>query len=131
LWRSAEEQGSRGAEERFIQVLSPLPLRTSAPLLATTQNSLGKLLVARLKTLLPGYFFLLLRVPSCLFLPRRGFMKPWVLPMTVSKSTVKSATEHLTIPELLGGVKSYDYLPPGWKNVEAISLTAWLRLPQM
>ncbi|QLE45339.1 hypothetical protein FD723_34105 (plasmid) [Nostoc sp. C052] len=35
-WRSAEEQGSRGAEERFVQVLSPLPLRTSASLLATT-----------------------------------------------------------------------------------------------
>ncbi|MEH1951269.1 MAG: hypothetical protein V7K77_30600 [Nostoc sp.] len=46
-WRSAEEQGSRGAEERFIQVLSPLPLRTSTPLLATMQNSLGRLLVLR------------------------------------------------------------------------------------
>ncbi|MBD2248115.1 hypothetical protein [Nostoc sp. FACHB-888] len=30
-------------------------------------------------------------------------------------------TEHLTILELLGGVKSYDYLPPGWKNVEVIT----------
>ncbi|MEH1922741.1 hypothetical protein [Nostoc sp.] len=43
-WRSAEEQGSRGAEERFVQVLSPLPLRTSASLLATTQSYLGRLL---------------------------------------------------------------------------------------
>ncbi|WP_341532184.1 DUF488 family protein (plasmid) [Nostoc sp. UHCC 0302] len=34
---------------------------------------------------------------------------------------VKSTTEHLTIPELLGGVKSYDELPPGWKNVEVIA----------
>jgi hypothetical protein len=34
---------------------------------------------------------------------------------------VKSTTEHLTIPELLGGVRSYDYLPPGWKNVEVIA----------
>ncbi|MBG1266125.1 hypothetical protein F8S12_06695 [Nostoc sp. WHI] len=34
----------RGAGERFVQVLSPLPLRTSALLLATTQNSLGRLL---------------------------------------------------------------------------------------
>ncbi|MBD2535130.1 hypothetical protein H6G97_39260 [Nostoc flagelliforme FACHB-838] len=34
---------------------------------------------------------------------------------------VKSTTEHLTIPELLGRVKSYDNLPPGWKNVEAIA----------
>uniref|UniRef100_UPI0035CC4D21 hypothetical protein n=1 Tax=uncultured Nostoc sp. TaxID=340711 RepID=UPI0035CC4D21 len=33
---------------------------------------------------------------------------------------VKSTTERLTIPELLGGVKSYDELPPGWKNVEVI-----------
>ncbi|MEH2097840.1 MAG: hypothetical protein V7K96_31445 [Nostoc sp.] len=34
---------------------------------------------------------------------------------------VKSTTEHLTIPELIDGVKSYDYLSPRWKNVEAIS----------
>jgi hypothetical protein len=27
----------------------------------------------------------------------------------------------LTIPELLGGVKSYDYLSPGWQNVEVIA----------
>ncbi|BAB77387.1 hypothetical protein ACN23B_30205 (plasmid) [Anabaena sp. FACHB-709] len=40
---SAEEQGSRGAEERFVQV-SPLPLRTSAPLLATTQSLRGEAL---------------------------------------------------------------------------------------
>jgi hypothetical protein len=40
-WRSAEEQGSRGAEERFVQVLSPLPLCPSA---ATTQSYLGRLL---------------------------------------------------------------------------------------
>ncbi|QLE45385.1 hypothetical protein FD723_34390 (plasmid) [Nostoc sp. C052] len=46
-WRSAEEQGSRGAEERFVQVLSPLLLRTSASLLATTQSYLGRLLVTR------------------------------------------------------------------------------------
>ncbi|MBD2537160.1 hypothetical protein H6G97_51480 [Nostoc flagelliforme FACHB-838] len=25
------------------------------------------------------------------------------------------------MPELLGGFKSYDYLPPGWKNIEAIA----------
>lgn len=37
---------------------------------------------------------------------------------------VKSTTEHLTIPELLGGVKSYDYLPPGWENVEVIATVA-------
>ncbi|QLE45580.1 hypothetical protein FD723_35500 (plasmid) [Nostoc sp. C052] len=42
---SAEEQGSKGAEERFVQVLSPLPLRTSAPLLATTQSLCGEPLV--------------------------------------------------------------------------------------
>ncbi|WP_341531487.1 hypothetical protein WKK05_35930 (plasmid) [Nostoc sp. UHCC 0302] len=34
---------------------------------------------------------------------------------------VKSTTEHLTIPELLGGVKSYDHLPSGWENVEVIA----------
>jgi hypothetical protein len=34
---------------------------------------------------------------------------------------VKSTTEHLTIPELLGGVKSYDYLSPTWENVEVIA----------
>ncbi|MBW4430014.1 MAG: hypothetical protein KME50_38145 [Nostoc desertorum CM1-VF14] len=27
----------------------------------------------------------------------------------------------MTIPELLGGVKSYDKPPPGWKNVEVIA----------
>ncbi|MEH2260753.1 hypothetical protein [Nostoc sp.] len=27
----------------------------------------------------------------------------------------------MTIPELLDGVKSYDELPPGWKNVEVIA----------
>ena len=37
---------------------------------------------------------------------------------------VKSITEDLTIPELLGGVKSYDYLPPGWENVEVIATVA-------
>ncbi|MBD2532940.1 hypothetical protein H6G97_26535 [Nostoc flagelliforme FACHB-838] len=37
---------------------------------------------------------------------------------------VKSTTEHLTIPELLGGVKSYDHLPSGWKNVEVIATVA-------
>ncbi|MEH1942122.1 MAG: hypothetical protein V7L01_18155 [Nostoc sp.] len=39
-------QGSRGAEERFVQVLSPLPLRTSAQELATTQSYLGRLLAS-------------------------------------------------------------------------------------
>ena len=29
--------------------------------------------------------------------------------------SVKFTTEHLTILELLGGIKSYDYLPPGGK----------------
>ncbi|QLE51270.1 hypothetical protein FD724_26435 [Nostoc sp. C057] len=43
-WKSAEEQGSRGAEERLIQVLSPLPLCSSAPLLTTMQSFLGRLL---------------------------------------------------------------------------------------
>ncbi|MBD2248045.1 hypothetical protein [Nostoc sp. FACHB-888] len=38
-----------------------------------------------------------------------------------SLTQVKSTTEYLTIPELIGGVKSYDSLPPGWKNVEAIA----------
>jgi hypothetical protein len=33
----------------------------------------------------------------------------------------KSTTEHLIIPELLGGVKSYDHLPSGWENVEVIA----------
>ncbi len=31
-------ESGRGAEERFVQVLSPLPLRTSAQELATTQS---------------------------------------------------------------------------------------------
>jgi hypothetical protein len=34
---------------------------------------------------------------------------------------VKSTTERLTIPELLGGVKNYDYLPPDWENVKVIA----------
>ncbi|MGF2037294.1 MAG: hypothetical protein RMZ43_018565 [Nostoc sp. CmiVER01] len=36
-------------------------------------------------------------------------------------TAVKSTTEHLTLPELLGRVKSYNYLPPGWENVEVIA----------
>ncbi|MBD0266111.1 MAG: hypothetical protein ICV78_26350 [Tolypothrix sp. Co-bin9] len=55
---------------------------------------------------------------------------------------VKSTTEHLIIPELLGGVKSYDYLPPAWENAEAIAdvmlgtlvqvynLISWQRQPE-
>jgi hypothetical protein len=34
---------------------------------------------------------------------------------------VKSTTEHLTIPELLGGVKSYAHLPAAWENIKVIA----------
>ncbi|WP_190945469.1 hypothetical protein [Nostoc flagelliforme] len=51
--------------------------------------------------------------------------QPTVKPLSTGNGStitpVKSTTKHLTIPKLLGGVKSYDYLPPGWKNVEAIA----------
>jgi hypothetical protein len=38
--------------------------------------------------------------------------------------TLIQTAEHWTIPELLGGVKNYDYLPPGWENVEVIATVA-------
>ncbi|AUB43081.1 hypothetical protein COO91_09239 (plasmid) [Nostoc flagelliforme CCNUN1] len=38
-------ESGRGAEERFVQVLSPLPLRTSAQELTTTQSLCGEALV--------------------------------------------------------------------------------------
>jgi len=35
--------------------------------------------------------------------------------------TPKSATEHLSVAELLGDIPTYDQLPPGWANPRAIA----------
>ncbi|EKE96348.1 hypothetical protein FDUTEX481_03471 [Tolypothrix sp. PCC 7601] len=50
MWRWAGEQGSKGAEEKLVVSLSPLPLCPSAPLLTTTQSWLGRLLVRHKNT---------------------------------------------------------------------------------
>ncbi|MFN6487375.1 MULTISPECIES: hypothetical protein [unclassified Nostoc] len=44
---------------------------------------------------------------------------------------VKFTTKHLTISKLLDGVKNYNYLSPGWENVEVIADVAIASLVQL